>query len=859
MHQKFYQVGGSLPPDIPSYIKRKADTQLYNYLKDKKYCYVLNARQVGKSSLRIRTSKRLEKEGHICVNIDVTSIGSNDISPDEWYFSLLDSIIEQLYLEEDDFAEWWDENINLTVVNRFAKAFDRFVIDLSEKSIFIFIDEVDSILGVDNFSTDDFFAVIRTFYNLRGENPKYNQVTFALFGVATPEDLMRDSSRTPFNIANSVTINSFKFEESLSLMEGLKDQTIDTKQILERVFFYTDGMPYLTQKILEYISENPIKEIKDIEKIIGKLFIKEGTNEKNLRNVQKRIINNKEYSIKMLTLIARILQGELIKANDGDLRHIYLKLSGLVKNKNGVLKYSNRIYERVFSKTWLKEQSNKIDRPFLTDLNRWIDLNRDKSALLKGEVLIEAKNWAEEREDLTPSEQQYLTISTDEEYRVREKRKRAKEKVKIEKEKKKSHLKVIRILAYSSFIILIFLGITIKFYFDAIEQKEELKKQQEKLKEQKEKLKTQKELAEKQEKIAIEQKELAEINRKLAEEKSKIAEEKSKKLESAKTIIKSSTCNQETHKQDFYRNKIDAFKTLLDDNPILYKNNIVNTLKDLTNTCIKSLDIEGAEESYKELIISNLELEEENNISSFRLAIADISKNIGDLYREKNQTDKIESYYRKALDIYLQNPIRDNLKIANIYYLLGDLYLKKRELEQAKAYHTIGFEIYKPLLPEETQTYLPKLAERFLWLAQWSSYENRSKESVEQYNKALRIYRQLKKDQPNRFKNEIGLIKRSLRKLPRNNRNKKPKIGSIYIGEIVDGKWKKQFLGFKKESFSTPTDLESTEQIAINEINVRVTTSSKAKVINGIDIGNSIKINKIRIHQGGYVWAEVSY
>jgi len=89
MNTNFYQTGGTLPANSPSYIPREADRMLYDYLKDAKYCYVLNARQIGKSSLRVRTSKRLEEEGYRCVNIDITAIGSQNIEVKEWYFSLV--------------------------------------------------------------------------------------------------------------------------------------------------------------------------------------------------------------------------------------------------------------------------------------------------------------------------------------------------------------------------------------------------------------------------------------------------------------------------------------------------------------------------------------------------------------------------------------------------------------------------------------------------------------------------------------------------------------------------------------------------------------------------------------------------
>ncbi|WP_245939762.1 AAA-like domain-containing protein [Stenomitos frigidus] len=74
---------------------------------------------------------------------------------------------------------------------------------LVDAKLVIFLDEIDTVLYL-SFSVDDFFAFIRGCYNDRADNPTYNRLTFALLGVATPSDLIRDKRRTPFNVGRAI-------------------------------------------------------------------------------------------------------------------------------------------------------------------------------------------------------------------------------------------------------------------------------------------------------------------------------------------------------------------------------------------------------------------------------------------------------------------------------------------------------------------------------------------------------------------------------------------------------------------------------------------------------------------------------
>jgi len=810
MNQNFYQVGGTLPIHAPSYIYREADKELYQALKEGKYCYVLNARQVGKSSLLVHTSQRLQQEAYICINIDLTSIGSEDITADEWYFSFLYKIIENLQIEEDDVIEWWDRNDKLTVVNRFSLVFDKFILEQTQQNIIIFIDEVDAVLGIkQGFSTNDFFAVIRTFYNQRSENERYNRLSFALFGVAMPDDLMEDSTRTPFNIAHSITIKQLKLEKAMPLLKGLTHQKIEKQKILKKIFEWTEGTPYLTQKILDHIAHKPIEKLKDIDKIVEKLFIEKNFKEINIGYIQKMILGNEQYSIRMLYLLYDIIRGNSI--NEGKkLEQIYLKLSGLIKEEHGVLQYSNKIYKKVFNKTWVEESINKVDRPFSKDLQRWVELNHPHSALLKGEVLKKANLWASSREDLTIQENEYLRLSI-----------LKNQEETLAKEKRKSELKKIQYIL-TLFIMLLLFTVGLWYEYNQIEKQKKVVEQQKQLLD---------------EKIKI----VENQNQKLTQIKLKFQ----KQEELLESTLFSDTLNDS---EQNYLLALKRYKKLAKENPEKYKSKLAKTFKSLAVLYNLKNDFNRTIESYQKALNIYEDLDDNSSLSEK----AKIYNSLADIYVETKDLDKAQKSYIQALSLYkILNKDASEAKILNS---LGILNMREKKDTKAKEYLHNALLIYRNLSQKEEKKYLPFVAYLYQNLADIYRKEKRIKEAKRYYKKALEIFNSNKKE----YKDEISklTLQIELNKLEKKRKKLvtiKRKRGWVYLGEYNDQEWIEQHFKFDKQT--SPKALVNTYQVSKSTLNIRKKAfwGDVIGVLHEREKVKIIKVEDIGVYKWGYI------
>jgi AAA-like domain len=369
-----YQVGGSLRQDAPSYIARKADLELYSALKSDELCYVFNSRQMGKSSLRVQVGQQLERDGIRCIYLDMTGLGNDQITPMQWYRGIAVELLRSLNLwNKVDFKTWWRDREEMGIIQRLGLFLEEIILaECGQQQVVIFVDEIDSTLSLP-FPVHDFFALIRSCYDRRSTHPIYRRLTWALFGVTTPSDLIRDRVRTSFNIGRAIELEGFQLHEALTLSQGLVGKISQPTAILKAILDWTGGQPFLTQKLCQIVEQlswstqkrkitlPPGTESFWVSQLIRDQLIENWEardNPEHLRTIRDRILNHPDV-LHLLKAYQTILKGEscttTIVADETP-----LVLAGLVAPINGVVQVKNKIYREIFNPAWVTLQLQEL-------------------------------------------------------------------------------------------------------------------------------------------------------------------------------------------------------------------------------------------------------------------------------------------------------------------------------------------------------------------------------------------------------------------------------------------------------------------------------------------------------------------
>lgn len=395
-----YRVGGSLAWNDPSYVTRAADEQLHNAIQQGRFCKVLGPRQIGKSSLRIRTVHRLQQEGTRCASVQATQLGLKATqekypsNSSKWVKQFISLIWDSLYpTEYQGLLQWLEDTRELMPVARLdaftqshlvqvdqsadvgkkqaiavseavSEAASEAASEATAPKTVIFIDEIDYLLAFPT-AADTLFRWIAQCYKATPH------LTFVILGTAIAADVDCYLSHADRALASNllqrscwVWLDNFQLGETQALYCGFQGIVENPMNILRAVFCWTNGQPFLTQKLCSLVfnflvdlGEDQAKTLRLSTKALGRWVShmvdseivdhwREKDDPVHLRAIGDRITQSPNCA-ELIALYQQVAVGSAVGSNGSRLQ-AELIMSGLVIVRDQQLQFNNEIYRQVF-------------------------------------------------------------------------------------------------------------------------------------------------------------------------------------------------------------------------------------------------------------------------------------------------------------------------------------------------------------------------------------------------------------------------------------------------------------------------------------------------------------------------------
>ncbi len=356
---EFFSVGTPLHAVRPGYVRRPADDTLFETLVSGGYAHVIAPDRTGKSSLIAATSARLQNNGIKIAVIDLAQISARDGGADagRWYYSIAYRLLRQLRLKID-LQAWWQDKSFLSNRQRLVEFYVEVILQNVSERLVVFIDEVQCIEDLP--FAGQLLASIRAAHNARITEPDFARLSFVLIGECDPASLVADANLSPFTITRPIHLSDFTRIDLDLFAKELNLSEVDAKAALDRIYFWTNGQPYLSQKLARSVARERMSG--NIESHVDRIAMHQLAgraafhNEPHMSHIHRMVTGDKKQCEALLNLYGQIRKGVKTEADLGSpLQRRLVAVGLIVPGDDGTLTIRNRLYENVFTARWANE------------------------------------------------------------------------------------------------------------------------------------------------------------------------------------------------------------------------------------------------------------------------------------------------------------------------------------------------------------------------------------------------------------------------------------------------------------------------------------------------------------------------
>jgi hypothetical protein len=205
-------------------------------------------RQMGKSSLLIRTKARAEEAGKRVAYLDFQLFDRSALQDaDLFYRQFCEWITDELELE-NRVAEYWESPLGNSL--RCSRYMSRQLLKTLVSPVVLVMDEVETVLDTDFRS--DFFGMLRTWHNNRAHMSIWKKLDLVLVTSTEPYQLISNVNHSPFNVGETINLVDFDGNQvaDLNHRHGSPLDLVQLQQLMDLLM----GHPYLVRRALYLVA-----------------------------------------------------------------------------------------------------------------------------------------------------------------------------------------------------------------------------------------------------------------------------------------------------------------------------------------------------------------------------------------------------------------------------------------------------------------------------------------------------------------------------------------------------------------------------------------------------------------------------
>jgi hypothetical protein len=244
------QPEGTMNPESQFYVKRPADAIALQEMRQGGVVVIKAPRQMGKSSLLVRTVQAAKQMNKQVVFLDFQLLDKTALASADLFYQRFCTWISGKLRLPDRVEEHWQRHRGQGNPLCCTYYLEDWLLTDRSQPLVLAMDEVETVFGTSFRS--EFFGMLRSWYNNRATEPSWRLLDLVLVTSTEPYLWIENLEQSPFNVAQEIKLVDFTAEQVADLNQ--KHGNPLTRSQTQQLMAWLNGHPYLVRRSLYLVA-----------------------------------------------------------------------------------------------------------------------------------------------------------------------------------------------------------------------------------------------------------------------------------------------------------------------------------------------------------------------------------------------------------------------------------------------------------------------------------------------------------------------------------------------------------------------------------------------------------------------------